>query len=132
MPITILTFIFSKFFPFILFGRIWSKNLKFFKSAEISYRGTLVYPYYGFNVYFFKIFVIHNILSNLSQNLKFSKLMEIWYKCTLLYASHDFNVYFFKTFFCHTFLGKFDLKIWGSPINWTMVQGYIAVCLLRF
>ena len=59
MVIAILMFFFSKDFSFIFFGQIWSQNLKFYKMTEISYSDTLLYDYYDFNVYFFKIFVSH-------------------------------------------------------------------------
>ena len=62
MLITILMFVFSKFLSFIFFAQIWSKNLKFSKMNEIRYRGTLLYAYYDFNVYVFKIFVSHMYL----------------------------------------------------------------------
>ena len=62
MLILILMFIFPKFLSFIFFGQIWSQNLKFSKLTEIWCRGTSLYGYYDFNVYFFKIFVIHIIL----------------------------------------------------------------------
>ena len=63
MLITVLIFIHSKFFSFILFGQIWSQNLKFFKLTKIWYRGRLLYAYVDFDVYFFKGFVIHIILA---------------------------------------------------------------------
>ena len=60
MLVRILTFIFSIFFSFIFLGQIWSRNLKYFKLTEITYRGTLLCAYCNFNVYFFKTFVIYN------------------------------------------------------------------------
>ena len=84
MLISILIFIFSKFLSFLFFGQIWSQNLKFSKLIEIWYRCTLLSAYYDFNVYFFKIFVIHIFGQIWSQNLKFSKLIEIWYTRPLL------------------------------------------------
>ena len=59
MLITILMFILSKFLSLIFFGLIWSQNLKFSKLPEIRHGDTWLYAYYGFNVYFFKIFVSH-------------------------------------------------------------------------
>ena len=56
MPATVLMFIFSKFFSFILFGQLWSQILKFVKLTEIWYRDRLLYAYFDFNVYFFKGF----------------------------------------------------------------------------
>ena len=70
MLISNLIFTFSKFLSFIFFGQIWSQNLKFSKLTEIWYRGTLLYAYYDFNVYFFKMFVIHIFGLIWSQNPK--------------------------------------------------------------
>ena len=54
--------IFPIFFCSYFFGQIWSQNLKFSKLTEIWYQGTLLYVYHNFNIYFCKIFVIHNFL----------------------------------------------------------------------
>ena len=55
----------------VFFGQIWSRKLncetkfaqkvirKFSKLSEIWDKGTLLYADYNFNVYFFKMFVIH-------------------------------------------------------------------------
>ena len=64
MLITILMFIFFKIL-FIFFWQIWCENRKFLKLTEISQRGTLLDAYYDLNVYFFKIFIIHNFWANL-------------------------------------------------------------------
>ena len=95
MLITVLMFVFSKFFSFIFFGQIWSQNLKFFKLTEIWYRGRLLYVYFDFDVYFFKMFVIHVFLGKFGPKV-WSSPTEIWYRHTLLHAYYDFNVYFFK------------------------------------
>ena len=61
MLITILMFTFTKFLSFMFFGPIWSH-------VWISpnwLRGTLLYDYYGFNVYVFKILFIHISWANL-------------------------------------------------------------------
>ena len=47
--------VFPIFCQSYLFGQIWSHNQKFYKMTEISYTGILLYAYYDFNVYFFKI-----------------------------------------------------------------------------
>ena len=65
MLVRILTFIFSIFFSFIFLGQIWSRNLKYFKLTEITYRGTLLCAYCNFDVYFFKIIVIHIFWANM-------------------------------------------------------------------
>ena len=78
MLITIVMFIFSKFLSVILFGQIWSQNLKFSKLTEISYKGTLLHVYYNFNVYFFKIFIIDISLDKfVPKSNALSKLTEI-------------------------------------------------------
>ena len=61
----VLMFISSRFFSFMFFGQIWSQNQKFFKLTKIWYRGRSLYAYFDFNVYFFKIFVIHIFWANL-------------------------------------------------------------------
>ena len=153
-------FIFPKFLSLTFFGQIWSQNLKFSKLTETWCRGTLLYAYYDFDVYFCKIFsfkltdiwyrgrllyayfdfnvYFFKILSSIffgeiwSQNLKFAILTEIWYRRTLLYAYYDFNVYFFQIFCQSYFFGH----IWSHNLKFfkmtNFVEGYIAVCLLRF
>ena len=94
MLITVLLFIFSKFFWFIFFGQIWSKYLKFFKLTEISYRAMLLCAYYNFNVYFFKNFCQSYFFGQIwSDNLKFYKITEILYRGKLLHAYCDLEVY---------------------------------------
>ena len=58
------------------FRQIWSQNLKFFKLTEMSY----------FDVYFFKILIIHIFGLIWSHKLRFSILTEIWCSVALLYA----------------------------------------------
>ena len=65
MFITVLMFIFPKFFSFIFFGQIWFQNLKFFKLTEIWYRGRLLYAYFSFDACFFKTFVVYIFWANL-------------------------------------------------------------------
>ena len=65
MLITVLMFIYSKFFLFIFFGQVWSQNLKLLNLTKILYRGILLYVYYDFNVYFFKGFIIHIIVGKI-------------------------------------------------------------------
>ena len=101
MLITILK-LFSEFLSFIFFGQIWSQELKFSKVTEIWYKGTFLYAYYGFNVYFFKILSIHIFWAN---------LVKIRYKDRLLYAYFGFNISFFKIFVIHIFLGIIGAKI---------------------
>ena len=111
MLITILTSVFSKFFPFIFF---WANLAKFFNFTEISYRGTLLYTYYDFNVCFFKIFVIHIFWVNLvpkSEVLQINWNLAYGYITMWLLQS---QCLFFRNF-CHSyFSGKFGPKIWSS------------------
>ena len=58
------------------FGQICSQNMKFFKMNEMSY----------FDVYFFKILIIHIFGLIWSHKLKFSILTEIWCSIASLYA----------------------------------------------
>ena len=51
-----------------------SQTMKFSKLPEIWYRGTLLYVYYDFNVYFFKIFAIHIYWANLVPKYKVLKI----------------------------------------------------------
>ena len=69
MLITVLMFIFSKFFSFIFLGQIWFQNLKFYRFIEIWCKGTLLYAYCDFNVYFLKSLVIHIILDKFSHKI---------------------------------------------------------------
>ena len=74
MPTWILIFIFSKFLPFIFFEQICSQNLKFHKKNEISYRGTLLYAYYDFDVYLFKILFFKLFWANLVAKSNFFQI----------------------------------------------------------
>ena len=74
MPIIILIFIFSKFLSFMYFLQMRSQTMKFSKLTEIWYRGILLYVYYDFNVYFFKIFAIHIYWANLVPKYKVLKI----------------------------------------------------------
>ena len=47
---------FCSYFFWQIWSQIWSSLSKL---TEILYRGTLLYAYYNFNVYFFKILFIH-------------------------------------------------------------------------
>ena len=92
MFITVLMgFFFSKLMSFIFLGKICSQNLKFFKMTEILYRGRLLFPYFDFDVYFFKIFA-YNFGQIWSSILKLSKLIEICYRRIFLHAYYDVNV----------------------------------------
>ena len=102
----------------MFFWQIWFQKLKFLKLTKIWYRRTLLYPYFEFNVSFFKIFIIHILFwHNSPQNLKFFKLTEIKYRRKLLYVYSVFNVYFFKKFLIHSFWTNLVRKICLSP-NW--------------
>ena len=111
-------------------------NLTFSKLTEIWYRGTLLYVYYNFNGFFYKILFIHFFFEQIwSQNVKFFKLTEIWYRGRLLYGYFNFIVFwFFSKFLSFIFsLGKFGPKIWSSW-NWlkcrTGVHCYMLITIL--
>ena len=70
----------------------------------MSYRGALLYTYYNFNVYFFKILVIHIFWANLVPKYEgFQIDCELSYRGALLYTYYNFNVYFFKILLRHIF-----------------------------
>ena len=116
MLITIITFIFSKLFSFIFFGQIWSENPKFLNLTGIFQRGTLLYAYYDFNVYFFRIFANHILWANLVPK---SEVLQIDWNLVDGYITiylFQFWCLFFSKFLSVMFLGKFCLKIWS--LNW--------------
>ena len=83
---------------------MWSQNVKFFKLTEIGYRGRLLYTYFDFIAYFFKILIIHIFFGQIwSQSLKFFKLTEMLYRGAMLYAYYNFNVNFFKILVIYIF-----------------------------
>ena len=65
MLITILIFIFPKFWSLMFFWEIWSRDPDSSKLTEILLRGRLIYAYFNFDIYFFKIFVIYIFWANL-------------------------------------------------------------------
>ena len=90
------------------FRQIWSQNLKFFKLTEMSY----------FDVYFFKILVIHIFGANLVPTnwsspywLKFGAALHYYMLIMIL------MLIFSKHFVIHIVLGKFGSKA-VLPINW--------------
>ena len=98
MLITILMFIFSKFSQSYFFAQIWSQNLKFSKLTEIWCKGTLLYVYYDFNVYFFKSFVSQIILGKFSHKiwfcpnwLEFSICVHYQYYMLIIIESSNFS-----------------------------------------
>ena len=99
MLISILMFIFPKFLSFMPFWQIWSHNLDFFKLTDILSRGVLLYAYYVWNVYFFKIIFIHIFWVNLVS--KSDVLLSDWsfVQGYILYAYYGFNVYLFQNSF---------------------------------
>ena len=113
-------FIFSLFLSFMFcLTQIWSQNLTFSKVIGIWYSGKLLYSYYDFNIYFFKIIFIHFLFFIFLegeqiwfQNLNFFKLTEVLYMGTLLYVYCNFNIHFLKIFvsrvFCANLVGKSD------------------------
>ena len=83
MLIRILMLIFPKSLSVIFFGQIWSQNLKFSKLTKMLCRGTLLHVCYDFNIYFFKIFVIHKIWISLVQK---SDVVLIDWNLAFVYA----------------------------------------------
>ena len=101
--------------------------MKFSKLTTIWYMRTSLYPYFEFNVHFFKIFIIHIFFSKFGPKIRTS---PSWLKfSTLLYGYFNFSVNFFKIFVMF-FLANFFLKFELLQFNWNLVQGYIAICLL--
>ena len=122
-------FIFAKFLSLMFFVQIWSHNLDFFKLTEISKKGTSLYVYYSFNVYFFKILFIHIFGQTWSQNQKFFqidwKLVQIYIAICLF----QFWCLFFQ-FFCQSyFWGKFRPIIWSST-KWLKFHRGVHCCML--
>ena len=121
MLMTVLIFIFSKFFSFIFFRQIWSQNLKFCKLTKIWYRGRLLYAYLDFNVYFFRIFVIHIFWAN---KLKFDTGLHCYMSITILIFS--------ISKFCHSYNFR---QIWAKSnvlhIDWNLMQRHIVICWLK-
>ena len=138
MFITTLMFILSKFCHSYNFGQIWSQNLMFSKLTEIWCRGTLLYAYYDFNVYFFKHFVIHTILGKFGpktwcfpswlessicvhyqyfmliivENSNFSKLMELHQISMLNFSKYgDFGMKFAPKIWTANFLKNYTSKL---------------------
>ena len=112
------------------------KNWIFPNSLKFWYRGTLLYPYFDFDVYFSKIFVINILFGQIwSQNLKFSKLTEIWYSSTFLYTYFGFNVYFFKIFVIHILWANLVPKSEVLQVKQkfdTGVHCYLVIMILMF
>ena len=100
MVISILMFIFFKFFSFLFLGQIWSQNLKFFRLTEIWYRGRLQYTYFDFNVFLSKLLSFIFSLGKFGTTK--SEVCEIKWNLVqgyIVYAYFDFNVYFFQISF---------------------------------
>ena len=119
---------FSKSFPFIFFGKIWSQNLKFFKLTEIWYSGRLLFAYFDFDVYFLKIFVIHIFSETLVPK---SEVLQInWH----LVLANTFKC--LSWFWCLVFQNFYIQQIWAKSnvlhIDWNLMQGHIVVCWLHF
>ena len=101
--------------------------MKFSKLVTVWYRHTSLYPYFEFNVHFFKFFIIHIFFSKFGPKIWTS---PSWLKFgTLLYGYFNFSVNFFKIFVMF-FLANLFLKFELLQFNWNLVQGYIAICLL--
>ena len=117
--------------PKVFFGQIWSQKLKFSRLAKIWCRGILPYPYFDFNVYFSKIFVIHIFwgkfgpkIWSFPNKLKFDTGVH----CYMLIAILMFS--FSK--FCHLY--NFG-QIWAKS-NWlkfdTKAHCYMLIMVLMW
>ena len=94
---------------------MWSQKLKFSKFTKIWYRGTLLYPYFEFNAYFSKIFVIHIFLGKFgpkiwrsSNSLKFDT--EVHCEIVIL------NLMLIFPDFCHF---HFWGQIWSQNLKFS-------------
>ena len=124
-----LNFCYSHFF-----GQICSQNFKFSKLSESWYRGTLLYAYNDFNVYFSKIFVTHVFGANLVPWSGFLQIDWDFVEGYIANAYFDFNVYFFKIFVIHIFWVNLVPKFEVLQINWNLieVQCYMLITILMF
>ena len=95
------------------------------KLSKIWHRGTLLYSYFEFNVYFTKISVIHIFGHILFQNLKFDTGVHC---CKLIMI-----LMFSFSKFCY--LSNFEL-IWAKSnvlhIDRNLTKGDISTCWLQF
>ena len=110
-------------------------NLKFSKLAEIWYRGTLLYPYYNFNIYFFKKFFIHIFLSKFGPKmLSFSNWLKFVTEVDYYMVISSLLFIFSKFLSFILSLVKFGPRTKSEvlQIDWYVVQGCIAICLLEF
>ena len=82
MLIRVFMLLFPKFLLVIYFGQIWSQNLRFSKLTSIWCSGTLLYPYYDFNLYFFHNFLNHKIWINVVQK---SDVVQIDWNLAFVY-----------------------------------------------
>ena len=98
MLISILMFIFSKFFSFMFFREIWSQNLKFFRLNEIWYRGRNKHMV---------IYLCTNFFSGKfgTKILSFSDLMKFGTKVDY-HMLTSILIFIFSRFFATIFLGQ--------------------------
>ena len=130
--ISILYFIFSKFFLLIYLGQIWSKNLKFFKLTEIWLWGRWPCAYLHFNVEFLKSFSFifwdkfGPKIWSCSDSLKFGSEIDYHILISIL-------MFLFSKLFSFTFLGQFWSRKWTSS-NWlkfgTEVDHHVLISIL--
>ena len=116
--ISTLMFIFSKFFSFIFsLGKFCPRKWEVRQIKWNLVQGYIVYAYFDFNVYFFKILFIHNFFWQIcSQNVKFPKLTEML--C--------FDVYFFTVLIIHIFG-----LIWSHKLKFSILtEFWCSVALL--
>ena len=103
--------------PKKFFWEIWPQNLKFFKLAEIWYKGRLLYACFDFNVYFSKFFCHSYFLWAILVTK--SKVLQIdWHvvqRYIVTYAYYGVNVCFFKVFVIRIFGGV----IWSQNLKFS-------------
>ena len=79
--------------PKALFDQILSQKLKFSKLTEILYKITLLYVYYDFFVYFFKLLFIQFFLAKFGPKIwNSSNWLKFECRGTLLYGYYNFSI----------------------------------------
>ena len=118
MLISILMFIFSKFFSFIFLRQIWSQNLKF--GTEIDYHVLISILMFIFSKFLPFIFSLGKFGPTKSEVCQIKWNLVQGY---IVYAYFDLNVYFFKILFIHIFfLANLVPKCEVLQIDWNLVH----------
>ena len=120
-----------------VFGQIWSQKLKFSKFTKIWYKGTLLYPWFEFNVCFTNFFFIDIFLGKFGPKIWSSPdQLKFW---TGVHCSKLITILMFilPKFLSLMFLGKFGPIIWISSNCLKFCRGihcylFIAVLMSIF